>query len=223
MATPEALEAIKLHTEAKQKLQDELDKAGIGITGPNSWTGWFREYKNTESSSYNAKEFGKSFEDVDSETSELYERFDDTTKDSVFQALEEYDAAEAYLSETILRVLPTTSRTRSALCRKVASPSGPQLPPRGPPRTAGPRAAVLHGVHGAHGGVRRSQLSQPVFKNSLFGCSGSGSAVLAIGSGSGFRVYPILDPSPTPKNPNPEIYPDEIFFKDFSVFRGGIA
>ena len=62
-----------------------------------------------------------------------------------------------------------------------------------------------------------------VFKNSLFGCSGSGSAVLAIGSGSGFRVYPILDPSPTPKNPNPEIYPDEIFFKDFSVFRGGIA
>ena len=65
--------------------------------------------------------------------------------------------------------------------------------------------------------------SQPVFKNSLFGCSGSGSAVLAIGSGSGFRVYPILDPSPTPKNPNPEIYPDEIFFKDFSVFRGGIA
>ncbi len=54
-------------------------------------------------------------------------------------------------------------------------------------------------------------------KNSLFGCSGSGSAVLAIGSGSGFRVYPILDPSPTPKNPNPEIYPDEIFFKDFSV------
>ena len=66
-------------------------------------------------------------------------------------------------------------------------------------------------------------IAQTVFKNSLSGCSGSGSAVLAIGSGSGFRVYPILDPSPTPKNPNPEIYPDEIFFKDFSVFRGGIA
>ena len=76
----------------------------------------------------------------------------------------------------------------------------------------------------AHYGLTRhfSEI-HPVFKNSLFGCSGSGSAVLAIGSGSGFRVYPILDPSPTPKNPNPEIYPDEIFFKDFSVFRGGIA
>ena len=66
-------------------------------------------------------------------------------------------------------------------------------------------------------------MSFTVFKNSLFGCSGSGSAVLAVGSGSGFRVYPILDPSPAPKNPNPEIYPDEIFFKGFSVFRGGIA
>ena len=59
-----------------------------------------------------------------------------------------------------------------------------------------------------------------VFKNSLFGCSGSGSAVLAIGSGSGFRVYPILDPSPTPKNPNPEIYPDRGPMRFFSkIFR----
>ena len=54
-------------------------------------------------------------------------------------------------------------------------------------------------------------LVDPVFKNSLFWCVGSGSAVLAIGSGSGFRVYPILDPSPIPKNPNPEIYRDEIW------------
>eukprot|EP01045_Picozoa_sp_COSAG04_P005093 COSAG04_NODE_231_length_19199_cov_263.690209_13_plen_61_part_00 len=52
-------------------------------------------------------------------------------------------------------------------------------------------------------------------KNSLFWCVGSGSAVLAIGSSSGFRVYPILDPSPIPRNPNPEIYPDEIFSKIF--------
>ena len=83
-------------------------------------------------------------------------------------------------------------------------------------------------AHKILGGLAPENLSNnneihAVFKNSLFGCSGSGSAVLAIGSGSGFRVYPILDPSPTPKNPNPEIYPDEIFFKDFSVFRGGIA
>ena len=39
--------------------------------------------------------------------------------------------------------------------------------------------------------------------------------------GSGFTRFWI--PAQPPKNPNPEIYPDEIFFKDFSVFRGGIA
>ena len=57
-------------------------------------------------------------------------------------------------------------------------------------------------------------------KNSPFECSGSGSAVLAIGSGSGFRVYPILDPSPTPKNPNPEIYPDRGPMRFFQRFFG---
>ena len=48
-------------------------------------------------------------------------------------------------------------------------------------------------------------------KNSRFWCVGLDSAVWAIGSGSGFRVYPILDPSPIPKNPNPEIYPNAIW------------
>ena len=65
-----------------------------------------------------------------------------------------------------------------------------------------------------------SSKCESVFKNSLFGCSGSGSAVLAIGSGSGFRVYPILDPSPTPKNPNPEIYPDRGPMRFFQRFFG---